>query len=382
MQTCQATLALRTARSSLRPKPIALQRRSYTVQDIAITRTGKPIIKHRGGRSSLGGHTVTVFGAYGFLGRYIVQRLARRGCQVVVPYRDDMAKRHLKLTGDLGRVSFMEFDLRNTQSIEESVRHSDIVFNLIGKNYPTKNFSLWDVNVEGTERIAEAVAKYDVDRFIQMSSYNADENSPSEFFRTKAYGEKVARQLFPETTIVRPAPVFGFEDSLLHRLAGVTNLLTVNNMQERFNPVHAIDIGMALERIGYDDTTAGETFELYGPTNYSMREIAELVDKEILKERRHINVPKALLKPILYYLNKVIWWPIMTADQLEQESIDQTIEKGAKTFKDLDIEPAELRDLTYHYLQDYRSSSYYDLPPATAREKQQAKKFLHVIDDQ
>lgn len=133
----------------------------------------------------MGGHTATVFGATGFLGRYIVQRLARTGCQVVVPYREEMAKRHLKLTGDLGRVSFLEFDLRNTQSIEESVRHSDMVFNLIGRDYPTKNFSLFDVHVEGVERIAEAVAKYDVDRFIHMSSYNADENSTSEFFRTK-----------------------------------------------------------------------------------------------------------------------------------------------------------------------------------------------------
>jgi len=34
-----------------------------------------------------------------------------------------------------------EFDLRNTQSIEESVRHSDVVYNLIGRNYPTK--SVW-----------------------------------------------------------------------------------------------------------------------------------------------------------------------------------------------------------------------------------------------
>ena len=96
-----------------------------------------------------------------------------------------MAKRHLKLTGDLGRVTFLEFDLRNTQSIEESVRHSDIVLNLIGRKYPTKNFSYHDVHVEGTERIAEAVAKYDVDRFIHVSSYNADPKSPSEFFRTK-----------------------------------------------------------------------------------------------------------------------------------------------------------------------------------------------------
>lgn len=181
MQTCQpTTLALRAARSS---RPKSFQRRN--LQDIAITRTGKPIIRSQGGRSSLGGHTATVFGANGFLGRYIVNRLAKRGVQVVIPYRDDMGKRHLKVSGDLGRVTFMEFDLRNTQSIEESVRHSDMVFNLIGRDYPTKNFSLFDVNVEGVERIAEAVAKYDVDRFIHLSSYNADINSPSEFFRTK-----------------------------------------------------------------------------------------------------------------------------------------------------------------------------------------------------
>ena len=48
-----------------------------------------------------------------------------------------------------------------------------------------RNFDLEDVHVEGTERIAEAVAKYDVDRFIHMSSYNADKKSTSEFYRTK-----------------------------------------------------------------------------------------------------------------------------------------------------------------------------------------------------
>lgn len=32
---------------------------------------------------------------------------ARQGCTVIVPYREEMAKRHLKVTGDLGRVIFM-----------------------------------------------------------------------------------------------------------------------------------------------------------------------------------------------------------------------------------------------------------------------------------
>ena len=48
-----------------------------------------------------------------------------------------------------------------------------------------RNFSYEDVHIEGTQRIAEAVAKYDVDRFIHVSSYNADVNSPSKFFATK-----------------------------------------------------------------------------------------------------------------------------------------------------------------------------------------------------
>ena len=74
----------------------------------------------------------------------------------MIPFRDEMAKRHLKLTGDLGRVVFMvrnkfysvclfqltnfyqEYDLRNTPSLEESVRHSDVVFNLVGRDYATK----------------------------------------------------------------------------------------------------------------------------------------------------------------------------------------------------------------------------------------------------
>ncbi|EMC99973.1 hypothetical protein BAUCODRAFT_30399 [Baudoinia panamericana UAMH 10762] len=360
----------------------ATQPRRYAHSDIAITRTGKPIIRISGGRSSLGGHTVTVFGATGFLGRYIVNRMARAGCTVVVPFREEMKKRHLKVSGDLGRVVFLEYDLRNTASIEESVRHSDIVYNLVGRDYPTKNFDLEDVHVEGTRRIADAVAKYDVDRFIQVSSHSAHPDSPSEFYRTKYWSERVARDIFPETTIVRPAPMFGFEDRLLHRLANARNILSCNNMEERLWPVHVIDVGAALESIGMDDSTAGQTFELYGPKEYTMMELKQLVDREILKERRHINLPKAVMAPLYGFLNKALWWHVGSRDEVEREYLDQFIDKNAKTFKDLDMEPGDVSNFTFKYLQGYRSSSYYDLPPMTEREKREEKKYLHVIDDQ
>jgi NADH dehydrogenase (ubiquinone) 1 alpha subcomplex subunit 9 len=301
---------------------------------------------------------------------------------VIVPFREDMAKRHLKVAGDLGRIIFIEMDLRNTASIEESVRHSDIVYNLIGRDYPTKNFDLEDVHVEGTERIVDAVAKYDIDRFVQVSSHSAHLDSPSEFYRTKARGEQVARSVFPETTIVRPAPMFGHEDRLLHRLAYPSNVFTSNNFEERIRPVHVIDVATAMERMLHDDATAAETYELYGPTEYSMAEINELVSKEAMKSRRHVNIPKRLFKPIAHYANKYLWWPIHSADEIEREFIDQIIDKNAKTFDDLEITPVELKSLTFEYLKGYRSSSYSDLPPMSEKEKREEKKYLHVLDDQ
>ncbi len=100
----------------------------------------------------------------------------------------------------------------------------------------------------------------------------------------------------------------------------------------------------------YDDTTASQTYELYGPKNYSTAEIAELVDREIYKERRHINVPKSVLKPVAGLLNQLLWWPVSSADEVEREFHDQVIDDTAKTFKDLGIEPGEISNFIYHYL--------------------------------
>lgn len=143
---------------------------------------------------------------------------ARQGCTVIVPFREEMAKRHLKVSGDLGRVIFMVGEM---QLVEEEVLILDyrnmtyethnpwrkafdtrMLSTILwaGRTQPSRsrrrsvkgqhltgyrNFDLEDVNVEGAERIAEAVAKYDVDRFIHVSSYNADVSSSSEFFSTK-----------------------------------------------------------------------------------------------------------------------------------------------------------------------------------------------------
>ena len=62
----------------------------------------------RGGRSSFSGVVTTVFGASGFFGRALVNKLGKIGSQIIVPYRGDPYDvRDLKLMGDLGQVLFM-----------------------------------------------------------------------------------------------------------------------------------------------------------------------------------------------------------------------------------------------------------------------------------
>lgn len=86
------------------------------------------------------------------MGRYLVSKLAKVGTQVVVPYRDEEEKRHLKVLGDLGQVVPLEWDIRNEQQIEECLRHSDTVFNLVGRNYATKYVGLDSMLTAGTFR--------------------------------------------------------------------------------------------------------------------------------------------------------------------------------------------------------------------------------------
>lgn len=147
--------------------------------------------------------------------------------------------------------------------------------------------------------------------------------------------------------------MFGFEDRLLLKLASVTNLFTANNMAQRFRPVHVTDVGKALQAIAYDDNTAGQTFELFGPQEYSMAELAHIVDRDIIHNRRHVNLPKPVLKGIARALDYV-WWPTIAPDEVEREFIDQKIDPAARTFEDLGITPENVDDIAYQYTRHFR----------------------------
>lgn len=75
--------------------------------------------------------------------------------QIICPYRGDFYDaQRLKLAGDLGQVLFTAFDVRDEESIAKSVQYSNVVINLLGRDYETKNFKYKDIHVDAPRRIA------------------------------------------------------------------------------------------------------------------------------------------------------------------------------------------------------------------------------------
>jgi len=349
--------------------------------DLVIKRaTGRPIIRSGPtGRHAQTGHTATVFGCTGFLGRYLVHKLAKQGTQVVVPYRDADEQRHLKVMGDLGQIVALEWDIRNDSQIEECVRHSDIVYNLVGRDYETKNFKYPEVHVEGARRIARISALSGVSRFVHVSHLNADHNSPSKVYRAKAQGEDAVSEAYPGATIVRPAWMYGHEDRLLNTVATNPVVFRVNHGDTLIKPVHVLDVAQALHLMMDAESTIGQTFSLPGPKTYSYNDIIAMAETRILKKLGGVSTPRWMAS-MATRLWENVWWPTISPDEVVRRYMDdKDSAPGTLGFADLGITPDILEDIAIVYLRRYRSSAYYDQPIESGGVKLRSQRY-HVID--
>lgn len=328
------------------------------------------VAKGPGGRSSVSGVVATVFGATGFLGRYVVQQLARTGSQVHVPYRgNDDDTRHLKLMGDLGQVVPQRFNIRDDDSIAAVMAKSNVIINLLGRDFETRNFSFEDINVTAAEKIARMASEHSgVARYVQMSCLGASPYAPSKQHRTKATGEAAAFKAFPQATIMRAGPLVGTEDRLLNYWAIKAKtrpaVPVIGGGTTLLQPVHVLDVASAITAAVQDDgRSAGNTYELGGPEVLSVLDMVNLMFETIRETPRIVDIPfpvaKMMATPRELLLRRLpfpIPAPAMaTLDYINSLTMDQVVDPMALTFADLGIVPVPLRGVAIEYLFSYRA---------------------------
>ncbi|KAG6724510.1 hypothetical protein I3842_03G261200 [Carya illinoinensis] len=336
---------------------------------LATKGVGHLIRKGTGGRSSVSGLVATVFGATGFLGRYVVQQLAKMGSQVLVPFRgSEDSHRHLKLMGDLGQIVPMKYNPRDENSIKAVMAKANVVLNLIGREYETRNFSFEEVNYSMAEQLATIAKEHGgIMRFIQVSCLGASPSSPSRLLKAKAAAEEAVLRELPEATIMRPAAMIGTEDRLLNQWSFFVKkygfLPLIGDGSTKIQPVYVVDVAGAIVAALKDDgTSMGKIYELGGPEVLTTHELAELMYDMIREWPRYVKVPfplaKALAMPREILLNKVPFPlpnpEIFNLDQILALTADTVVSENALTFNDLGIVPHKLKGYPVEYLIQYR----------------------------
>lgn len=290
---------------------------------------------------------VTVFGGGGFIGRYVCEFLMKRGVRVRVAQRNPKQAYIIQPLGQVGQFGFVRADITDRNSVRHALRGATAAINLCG----VFGSKMRATHVDGARNLAEAARDAGLDALVQVSAIGASLQSPSTYGRTKAEGEEAVRQAFPAATVIRPSLVFGPEDELTNRFAGMARLpfLPVIAAGRKFQPVYVRDLGKAIAMAALDPQRfGGQTYEIGGPQRMTMIELHRAI-LEITGQQ-----PEIMPVPDLFasLLSRLGWLPgaPLTRDQwlmLGQDNVPSGALPGLEAFS---IRPTPLAAVAYEWL--------------------------------
>jgi NADH dehydrogenase len=161
------------------------------------------------------------------------------------------------------------------------------------------------VHVTGAENVAQAARHERAEALVHISAIGADPKSASNYGRTKSDGEQVVRKAFPNATIVRPSLVFGPEDSLTNRFAGLARLLPILPViaaGRKFQPVYVRDLAQAIAAAALDPRKhGGKIYEIGGPQVLTMKELHQAILELSGQEAALVEMPDAFASLLSYF---------------------------------------------------------------------------------
>jgi uncharacterized protein YbjT (DUF2867 family) len=313
----------------------------------------------------------TVFGGSGFIGRYVVGALARRGWRVRVGVRQPHVAHHLQPLGNVGQIMPVQANVRFPDSLAAACNGADAVINLVAVLYNSGAQTFDAIHVQGSSAVAEAARQAGAKRLVHISALGADPDAPAEYARSKAEGEARARAAFPDAVIVRPSVVFGPEDSFFNRIAGMARLSPalplIGGGHTRFQPVYAGDVAEGIAQALTLDEAAGKTYEFGGPEVYTFRELMEFILKTIQRRRMLVPLPWSIARLQAAVL-QLLPSPLLTMDQVELLKSDNVVSEAAAkaglTLPGLGIAPQAIEAIVPGYLVRFRRAGQFTRPDA------------------
>jgi uncharacterized protein YbjT (DUF2867 family) len=237
---------------------------------------------------------VLVAGGTGFIGENLCETLAERGHDVTALAREPNA-------GTLpDSVETAMGDVTAYDSIVDAFERKDAVFNLVALSplfEPRGGNEMHErIHLGGTEHCIQAAEEQGVDRFIQLSALGADPDGKTHYLRTKGRAEDSVRVSKLDWTIFRPSVVFGDGGEFLNFTRKLTPPILAplpGGGKMKFQPIHVDDFVEILAD-SLDENHVGETYEIGGPEQVTLAEVARLTREASGQSVRIVPVPMAL----------------------------------------------------------------------------------------
>lgn len=294
----------------------------------------------------------TVFGGSGFLGRYVVKRLAAAGHIVRVAVRDPEAALFLKPMGAVGQIVLLGADIGREVDVARAVEGASQVVNLVGILAETKPGDFQRVHAEGAARIAAASARAGVDKLVHVSAIGALASAPSRYASSKGMAEQSVRAVFPNATILRPSIVFGPEDQFFNRFAAMAAMAPVMPViygATKFQPVYVGDVADAVMAALTRPDAAGQTYDLGGPKVWTFRGLLAWILATTQRRRPLVSIP-APLASLQAMLLERLPGKLLTQDQLLLLQQDNVVGPGMPGLAALGVQPTPVELVVPRYL--------------------------------
>jgi NADH dehydrogenase len=313
--------------------------------------------------------TVAVIGGSGFVGRAIVEMLAREGARVIVLCRNAERAKFLKTMGVVGQVTPVSGNALSDEDLERVMASADSVVNLVGilAEGGSQRFATLQGELPG--RIGALAAKLGVKHVVHVSAIGASAESRSVYARSKAAGEAALHAAFPDAVILRPSIIFGPRDSFFNRFAGMAmmapGLPLPGGGRMQMQPVYvgdvvdAVAVGLGFRKMpksgkgGAAKSVKGSIFELGGPDVFTFRELMKITLQAIGRRRLLVPVPLGAMS-LGAMITGLLPNPPLTMDQVRLLAVDNVVSDEARGLADLGIVPTPVDTIIPEYLSCFR----------------------------
>jgi NADH dehydrogenase len=243
------------------------------------------------------------------------------------------------------------------------VEGADAVVNLVAILAESGRQRFQAVHVDGARAIARATREAGIAPLVHVSALGASPDARAHYARSKGAGEQAVLAEHASAVILRPSLVFGPEDELFNRFAGLATVLPalpVIGGSSRFQPVYAGDVAAAIVAALDGRARPGTAYELGGPEVLTMREIMRRTLEHAGRRRLLVPLPgwlakfkAALTKPLPMALRP------FTVDQVRMLQSDNVVTEGARkegrTLEGLGITaPVSIESVVPGYLERFQ----------------------------